>query len=412
MTKLSDLRDERAQLTDQVEAVNTKFSGRPLPRDEAAQMDAKLTRIEDIDVDIRAEMGHARTAADVADLDSIKVNGSGVKIMRTAKDFRAHYRQDSRGADASMSFTDVMRGIAGLPTTEGVRAALSVGTAADGGHLVPAIVMPQVLEALTPASALLTAGVGILPLDVGAKTYTLAAVESVPTAAWRLEGGNVAESQPVFRACVVTPQSLSFYFKVSRELLADGQGLQQSLVMAFAQAVAKELDRAGLRGTGTAPEPRGISNTSGIIAVTNGTNGASLATTKFANLFTGLQGILEANAPAPTAAIMSPRSRVVLGQLADSTGQPLRLPQLLETVNMLTSSQIPNNLTVGSSSDCGEIYLGDFTNAVFAMRERISIAKLDQAFATTGHVGFLCHVRADLVVTYPKAFAVVTGVRP
>lgn len=412
MSNLSKLREERARIADEANTLNKKFGNSRMPQDTADELEGKLTRIEDIDREIRAHMSTAREAGEEIEPEAIKVNGTKVKIMRTAKDFRAHYRRDSHGADTSMSFTDVMRGIAGMPTTEGVRASLSEGTAADGGYLVPTIVMPQVLEALTPASSLLTAGVGILPLEMGAKTYTLAAVDSVPTAAWRLENGNVTESQPVFRAVVVVPQSLAFHFKVSRELLADAQGIQQSLVMAFAQAVAKELDRAGLRGTGTAPEPRGISNTSGIIAVANGANGASLATTKFANLFTGLQGILEANAPAPTAAIMSPRSRVIMGQLTDSTGQPLRIPQLLEPVNMLSTSQIPNNLTVGTSADCSEIYLGDFTKAVFAMREYISIAKLDQAFATTGQVGFLCHVRADIVVTYPKAFSVVTGVRP
>ena len=94
------------------------------------------------------------------------------------------------------------------------------------------------------------------------------------------------------------------------------------------------------------------------------------------------------------------------------TGQPLRVPSMLEKLQLLSSSQIPNTLTVGTSADCSEVYIGDFTKLIFAMREKISIAKLDQLFATAGQVGFLCHVRADVLVTYPKAFALVTGVRP
>ncbi|MDP2007839.1 MAG: phage major capsid protein [Rubrivivax sp.] len=408
MSKLSELREERARLVDQAAAVNAKYTDRPMPAAESDKLSSMLDRVDEIDRAIRREGTLANAAADTA--DAISVNGADVRIMRKAADFRAHYRKDVRNNDTSMSFTDFMRGVAGLPTTDGVRAALSEGTAADGGHLVPSVVMPQVLEALTPASTLLSAGAGILPLDMGAKTFTLAAIDTVPTAAWRLENGNVAESQPAFRACVAAPQSLSFYFKVSRELLADAQGMQDALVIAFAQAVAKELDRAGLRGTGTAPEPRGVSNTSGILSVTNGTNGAALA--GYANFFTGLQSILQANGPLPSAAIMSPRSLVKLGGLTDSTGQPLRVPSMLEQLQLLASSQIPDTLTVGSSSDCSEIYLGDFTKLVFGMREKISIAKLDQAFATAGQVGFLCHVRADVLVTYPKAFALVTGVRP
>ena len=407
MTKLSELREERARLVEKSEAANNKYSDRPMPAAEAANLNKALDRIDDIDREIKREGRMAHAAADSA--DAMSVNGADVCIMRKAADFRAHYRKDVRASDTSISFADFMRGVAGMPTTEGVRAALSEGTAADGGHLVPSIVMPQVLEALTPASSLLSAGAGILPLDMGSKTYTLAAIDTVPTAAWRLENGNVAESQPVFRACIAAPQSLSFYFKVSRELLADAQGMQDALVIAFAQAVAKEIDRAGLRGTGTAPEPRGISNTSGILSVANGANGAALAS--YANFFTGLQSILQADGPMPSAAIMSPRSLVKLGGLTDSTGQPLRVPSMLEKLQMLSSSQIPNTLTVGASADCSEVYIGDFTKLIFGMREKISIAKLDQAFATAGQVGFLCHVRADVLVTYPKAFALVTGVR-
>ena len=114
--------------------------------------------------------------------------------------------------------------------------------------------MPGILSAMAPVSSLMQAGVGILPLEDGAKTYTTAAVNTIPTAAWRAEAGTVATSDPAFRAVVATPRSLAFQFKISRELLADGQNIKEALNNAIAQAFAKELDRAGLRGSGTAPE--------------------------------------------------------------------------------------------------------------------------------------------------------------
>jgi hypothetical protein len=52
----------------------------------------------------------------------------------------------------------------------------------------------------------------------------------------------------------------------------------------------------------------------------------------------------------PTAAIMSPRSLATLAGSMDSTGQPRRAPPLLETWQMLPTSQIPNNLTVGTTA--------------------------------------------------------------
>jgi HK97 family phage major capsid protein len=302
-----------------------------------------------------------------------------------------------------------------MGTTPEVRAVLNTGTDTDGGFVVPARLMGTVLGALVPQSSLLSLGAGILPLEgdgQGAKSFTMAAVDTIPSAAWRSENGAVAESSPGFRGVVMAPKSLSFYFKVSREWLADAVGIDSVLTMAIAQAFAKELDRAGLRGSGTAPEPRGILNTSGILAVSSGANGATSAVAKYFNLTAGVQSIMEANGPMPNGAIMTPRSLVGFANQTDTTGQSLTRLQLLDGITFKTTTQIPNNLTVGTSTDCSEIYLGDFSKLVFAMREQMSIQLLKETFATSGQVAFLCHVRADVAVLYPKAFAVITGVRP
>jgi HK97 family phage major capsid protein len=233
----------------------------------------------------------------------------------------------------------------------------------------------------------------------------------VPTAAWRAENANVAEAEPTFRAVVATPRSLSFYFKVSRELLADSPNLETALRTAIAQAFAKELDRAGLRGSGTAPEPRGILNTAGVQSITNGANGAPL--TSYSNLISAVQAIRAADAPMPTAVIMAPRSLAKLAGLTDTTNQPLRRPPLLDTWAFIDTSAIPVNLTVGTSNDCSEIFVGDFRSVQFFFREGpVSIQLLKEAFATSGQLAFVCHARVDVGVLYPSALAVVTGVRP
>ena len=338
-----------------------------------------------------------------------QASGAGSNIMRNSADFANHYNTGHSKDAGEYDIADYLRGIANLRTTAAVTNALSSGTDTQGGFAVPGVLMPGILGAMVPVSALLTAGAGIVPLAEGGKAFTTAAINAIPTAAWRAEAGVLAISDPTFRAIVATPRSLSFMFRVSRELLADASGLTTALNQAIAQAFAKELDRAGLRGSGTAPEPRGLLNTAGIQAVTNGAAGAALAS--YANLFSAYQAILQADGPAPTAAVMSPRSLVKLGGLLDTTGQPVNMPGMLQAVKLIGTSQIPNNLTVGASTDCSEIYIGDFSQMYFAMREAVSIQLLQEAFATTGEIGFACHVRADVVVNYPAAFALVTGVR-
>lgn len=335
--------------------------------------------------------------------------GANMNAMRNAADFAKHYETGHSQDAGEYDIADYLRGIANLKTIPSVKNALSVGTDAAGGFAVPGVLMPGILGAMVPASSLLTAGAGIIPLEQGAKTFTTAAIDTIPTAAWRAEAGALATSDPAFRAVVATPRSLSFMFKVSRELLADAVGLTVALNQAIAQAFAKELDRVGLRGSGTAPEPRGILNTAGIQSVTNGANGLALA--GYANVFSATAALLGADAPMPTAAIMSPRSLVKLGGLLDTTNQPVNMPGMLQPLKLIATSQIPNNLTVGTSSDCSEIYVGEFSKMFFAMRESVSIQLLQELYAASGEIGFACHVRADVVLTYPAAFAVVTGVR-
>ena len=408
MSRLAELRHESDQISARTKAMLEQFPGNKWGGTQESEWAGLMARAGEV----HAEITSLQAANEQAGRDWTNEDGGRVKVLRNAADFRAHYANMQGGAPRNgeqIQISDFLRGVAGMKTTAGVSAALSVGTDSSGGFAVPSLVMPQILEALVPASSLLSAGAGIVPLSEGAKQYTTAAVDNIPTAAWRLESGNLAESAPTFRAVVAAPKSLAFYFKASRELLADASNMDAALNVAIAQAFAKELDRAGLRGTGTNPEPRGILNTVGIKTVSNGVNGAALA--GYGNFFSGAQELLSANAPMPTAAIMSPRSLVKLGGLSDSTGQPLRRPEMLSGMTMLSTSAVPNNLTVGTSTDCSEIYIGDFTKLAFMMREQVSIQVAKEVFATTGEIGFVCHVRADVVLTHPACFAVVTGVR-
>lgn len=186
--------------------------------------------------------------------------------------------------------------------------------------------------------------------------------------------------------------------------------MEAALRIAIGQAFAKELDRVGLRGSGTAPEPRGLLNTAGVQVVNyGGAKGGSLA--NYAPILQGIGAVMNADGPLPNAVIGAPRSVITLAGLVDTTGQPIRKPQLLENLPLVHTSQIPVDLEVGTGKDCSKLYIGDFRGMYFLMRENVSIQLLREAFASTGEIGFACHVRADVVIPYPQTFAVVKGVR-
>lgn len=349
-------------------------------------------------------------------------DGKRIGTMLTAEDLRSREKIAAKlagpdgggsaltGENADASLADFFRGVAGMKTSGAVKASLTEGTSSSGGYAVPTILLPGILAALAPASALLQAGAGIVMLDqTQAKSFNVAAIDTLPTAAWRSENGAVAESNPTFRGQTITPQSLSFLFKVSRELLADAPGLEQALTTAITQAFAKELDRAGLIGSGTAPEICGLANIANVNAVSNGANGTSL--TGYGNFLAARTAILGQNAPAPNSVILSVRDEGKLAGLEDTLGQPLNRPPVIAGWNFIPTSQLPVNLTVGTSSDCSQAFVGNFSGFTYFMREGITVLLVRELYAATGQVAFACHTRVDVAASYPKAFAVVSGIR-
>jgi HK97 family phage major capsid protein len=400
-------------IADAFDAFKVKAQG------EADELRATVDRLETK----LSRPGALNAANKPADDDRVKLfnekTGKPVLVLKAGDNIHGRYRDAGR-ADADQegeaTMSDFFRGVAGMKTrSELVRKSLAAGTDTAGGFTLPNVVFRDVLTGLVAESTLLQAGAVVVPMGSegdGAKNYSYAAINALPTADWRAELGSVALSEPTFRQVLITPRSLALYFKVSRELLMDSQNIDTTLTMAITQAFAKELDRVGLLGTGTAPQPRGLLNVAGVLAVTNGANGASLATLRYANLFSGALAVLNADAPMPTATIMAHRSRIGLGQLADTTNQPLEVPSMLRPISLLSTSQIPVNLTVGTSTDCSTMFMGKFGWMGFALRENVNVQVMRETFATTGEVGFFAHARVDVMCFYPQAFAVITGIRP
>jgi HK97 family phage major capsid protein len=155
-----------------------------------------------------------------------------------------------------------------------------------------------------------------------------------------------------------------------------------------------------------------VLNQSGVTTITNGANGTAFA---MAMLTAALSAVRDANFSADACSfIFASRTQKSLDGLVDSTGQPLRQPESVGAVPKLTSNQIPVNLTVGSSTDCSEIYCGKWDELVIGMRPTIGlrVKVLEERYADTLQVGLLAWLRADVQLLHPAAFAVSTGIRP
>ncbi|HEX8135214.1 MAG TPA: phage major capsid protein, partial [Actinomycetes bacterium] len=114
----------------------------------------------------------------------------------------------------------------------------------------------------------------------------------------------------------------------------------------------------------------------------------------------------------PGAQIMAPRTDQSLAKLRDTTNQYIQPPRYLDNIPRLLTKQVPINLTVGTSTDCSEVYSGQWDNLLIGMRTQLQISVLDQvAMLSAGQVALVAWLRADIQLAQPAAFAVDQGVR-
>ena len=246
---------------------------------------------------------------------------------------------------------------------------------------------------------------------LGTNKVSIARLASDPVAGWRLESGSVAISDSTFEKVDFVAQSLAVMVKVSRELLADSINVNGALETALAQALALEVDRVCLFGTGVAPQPRGITLASGIQSVSvGGANGGQL--TNYAPLIQGLQKLSEANAEPATALVMAPRTKFGLAGLIDTSNQPLNAPAIVAAVPQLDTNAVPVNMTKGTATNATKIILGDFSQMMLGVRQELQLEIDRSRFIDTLDVAFVAHLRFDVQFAHNEAFCVIDGIIP
>ncbi|MGC6392016.1 MAG: phage major capsid protein [Alphaproteobacteria bacterium] len=280
--------------------------------------------------------------------------------------------------------------------------ALSEGTDSAGGYTVPTVLAAGMIDALRAESVINAAGARTIPLT--SDNISIAKVASDPTPAFRAEAAAITESDPSFTTVNMTPRSMALMTKVSRELWEDSVNLESELPRILAVAMAKEMDRICLLGSGTAPEPRGVLNQSGI-----GTTAHNAAISSYSPLLVAQTDILSNNAGPVTAIIMHPRDAGDFAALVDTTNQPLNMPQALSGIRMLTTTAIPTD--EGSGSNESTIFVGNFNHLLIGVRAGVRVDILRERYAENYQYGLVAHMRFDVAVQHAAAFHAITGVQ-
>lgn len=311
-------------------------------------------------------------------------------------------------SETGVGMGDLIRAKIAGPRNEAEARALSEGTDSAGGFTVPTPLASQFIDRLRARSVAMQAGAMTVPMD--SATLAMARLETDPDSGWRAENAAIVEGDPTFGRVLFDAKTLAGKLTISRELAADTINIGAMIENAFAQSMAIELDRAAIYGDGTGTSPTGVWHTSGINAVSMGTNGAAIG--DYDDILDTLLALKNANAADPTAMIANPRTEIALAKLKDADGNPLVPPAMVSRIPLLSTTSAPIDEDEGTAENASSIVFGDFRELMIGMRQQLEIRVFDQPLAGTGQLLVVAWMRADVQLATPKSFAKLTGIIP
>jgi HK97 family phage major capsid protein len=253
---------------------------------------------------------------------------------------------------------------------------------------------------------------GAVTVPMTSQTLALARLLTEGTPAWKTENAAISAADMTFDRVTFTARTLVRLITLSVELFEDADPSSEGIIArSFAAQMALELDRVALLGTGTAPEPRGVLNQSGVTLTAHGAAGTAITTTTAYDWHLDAAGTVRANNFTPNAHIQAPRTSTSLSKLREATTSAYLAPPP-SMLPMLTTKTVPINVTVGASTDTSYIFTAQWDQLMVGMRTDFNLRFLGERFiADNLQYAFLAYLRADVQLAQPAAFVVDTGVR-
>jgi HK97 family phage major capsid protein len=307
-----------------------------------------------------------------------------------------------------------------------------LGTTPDsaGGYLVPSKEISDLITMLQAQTVVVQAGATVLT-DLKGSPVTIPKQTAGATAYWVSEGSAITASDLTFGQVSLTPKKVAAMCKLSNELLNLSLPQAEAVVRQdLVQQLSLAVDLAALRGSGTNGQPTGIANTSGINTISLGENGAYL--TDLDLFFNMIARLEEDNAlRGKLAFVCHPKVKAALRKLktpqfSEDTGGEYTLPPLVTALlatdqaleqavgyPILASTQLPTNLTKGTSSNCSEIYFGNWADLLIGQWGGLSILASPHAGDTFAKDMTWVRVTmvVDVAVRHPESFCLCNDLR-
>jgi HK97 family phage major capsid protein len=267
------------------------------------------------------------------------------------------------------------------------------------------------VEPLRAASQVLGLGAQVLPLTQDALIPVWPA-GAVP--AWVGEGSAPADSVPTTDNVPFTYHGLrATLHMTARALFQSLPALDDTFRKDATKAIAGAVDKAAISGSGVAPEPRGILNTTGIGLVAMGTNGAALTWAKTVELRKAVKAenivgnsfgwLSNSNVEA---AMLSTDRGTDTGKFILSDENPDKL--IGDPIRF--SANIPSNGSKGTGTNRSTLIYGNWSDLIVGMFGVVETIVDPYTESAAGNVRITLGSAWDFGVRYPESFAAIRDI--
>jgi HK97 family phage major capsid protein len=271
-----------------------------------------------------------------------------------------------------------------------------------------------IIDVLLPATVL--NGLGITRFDNLTGNLDLPTASTQPAAGWNTENGTATEKSPAFSKISFSPKRLAAYIQVSNQLLRQSSNSIDAYVRQYLiNAMAIELEKAAIKGGGS-NEPTGIIGNSNVNVIyaggasSNSTN-ANGAAIVWADVVNAMKAVENNNAMGQ-AYLTNPLVKAALqvtGRQASGVEGNFILQSGAGELNgypLATTTNVPSNLSKGTSSTLSAMIFGDFSKLAVASWGGMELTVDPYSGATAGLTNMVLNAYMDVNLLQPKAFSV------
>ena len=324
------------------------------------------------------------------------------------------------------------------------------GAVGSGGALVPPEYLQQLYTLSIQTSVAFANAPGVTRIPVTSNLIYFPRETVMATTANYAEAATITPSDETFAQQSITIKKQAGYNQFSNELLADATPEYEAIIAkSLARSLGLRQDYEYLLGDGTGSHVLGLNSYTGMTTgYTPGGNGDAWGQPYSAGSYPAgtdfplqMLGLARAAGWEPNAFIAHPNvmslglaratdssGRYLLESVGGVFGAPVPVPNIGALPTQITyetppwramllgcpflmTAQLPQTTTVGTKSDTGTVFMGDFNFAHILERQAIEMAKSDQILFTTDQTAVRTTSRTAIVLLAPAAFMKQTGVR-